>query len=556
MEYRTSNTRRWILRFTIFAITFLAFSRLTTCDFVFWDDQATIQDNPHLNPPSWNTIWFYWTTASEEKTMGLYVPVTYTVWTGLAALSHRSHCTAPNPVLFHTANVLLHSTTAVLVFELLMYLFDAAVPGALGALLFALHPVQVETVGWASGTKDLLCGMFSVASLLIYVRSMKANSRWQYYLGLVLFVLAILSKPTAVVVPLMAAVISTLLLKRSIWKTIYSLWPWIVLMIPFLILTQQVQPPAWHSPLPQWASVFVAADALAFYACKLVWPYHLTTDYSRTPQMVLASHQIYFTWVLPALCFVVLLWIRRRVRPAIAASLLFVLPLFPVLGFVQFDFQQYSTTADHYLYLPMLGPAVLMTWALIHFQNVRSIGLSWPAGAVLVIFAVMSIHQERIWKNTQSLFSYDLKLNPHSLRDTTGLGFLAGQQASELKRDGKTNQARELFDQSIAYYQQALSINPDLIGPMYNIAVNYRETGRRALGMAMVHRIIDTQPCLPKADQADPVTIAQLLEDFDDIPGEIDWLNKAQQRDPHNPRIAQRITNIRIRNNLRSRAAP
>ena len=160
MEHLASNTRRWMLRFAIFAITFLTFSRLTACDFVFWDDQATIQDNPRLNPPSWDTVWFYWTTASEEKTMGLYVPVTWTVWTGLASISHLISRGILNPSLFHATNVLLHSITALLVFELLMELFGALIPAVIGALLFALHPVQVETVGWASGTKDLLCGLF------------------------------------------------------------------------------------------------------------------------------------------------------------------------------------------------------------------------------------------------------------------------------------------------------------------------------------------------------------------------------------------------------------
>ena len=304
--------------------------------------------------------------------------------------------------------------------------------------------------------------------------------------------------------------------------------------------------------MPTWASAFVAADALAFYGCKLVWPYHLTTDYGRTPVAIAANHQIYFTWALPAFCLAVLLWFRKSAQPAIAAALLFVLPLAPVLGFVPFDFQQYSTTADHYLYLPMLGVAVLTTWALCSCKNVGSTTIYWLAGLVLAIFAVLSIHQERVWKNTQSLFSYDLQLNPRSLRDTTGLGFLAGQEASQLKRDGKIDQARQLFDRSTGYYEQTLFINPDLIGPMFNIAVNYRETGRRQLGLAMVHRIIDTQPRLPKADQADPLTIARLLEDFDDIPGEIDWLNKAQQLDPHNPRIAERLTKIKSRSSSRS----
>jgi len=284
--------RPTILRTLVFVLTFVTFARLISCDFTWWDDQETISENPKLNPPTWNAVRYYWTNAGEHETMALYVPMTYTVWSGLAVLAHRDHPDDQglmlNAWVFHAANVLIHACTAVIVFQLLLRLLGNDIAAALGALLFALHPVQVESVGWISGTKDLLCGLLSASALLMYVRSVQLKTddphqRWpsrrRYLLGLLFFILAMLSKPTAVMVPLMAAVIGIFLLDRPLKQTIISLIPWFVVMIPCLIWTQKFQPAPWASPLPVWARPAVAADAIAFYFYMLVYPIHLCIDY-------------------------------------------------------------------------------------------------------------------------------------------------------------------------------------------------------------------------------------------------------------------------------------
>jgi hypothetical protein len=558
------TARQYWLALAVFAVTFLCFARLCDCDFVLWDDDQTIFMNPRLNPPSLDHLEYYWTHAGEKETMGLYVPITYTVWSAVAEVSRMrpgedGHAEL-NPFLFHATNVLVHSITAALVFALLMKLSGAELPALLGALLFALHPVQVEPVGWTSGTKDLLCGMFSILALLLYVRQaqrqrdgLDKNRSWgvRFIPGTLALLFAVLSKPTAVMVPLMAGAISLLLLRRSLWKTVFSLLPWILLISPFLVLTQIIQPPARASDLPAWGHLFVAADAIAFYIGKILWPIRSCVDYGHTPRAILANHEIWFTWIVPALLVGLLLW-KRKSGPT-AAALLFVLPLVPVLGFVPFDFQQYSSTADHYLYLPMFAVALLATFTL------RRIHKQWVYGgatAVVAVLGLLSIRHEPVWQNSRTLFENDVRVNYRSLPGCTVLGYLAGKQAHELKARGRLTDAAAMFDESTGYYQRALERDPDMTEAMLNIVVNSRETGKRDLELAMIRRIVRAQDDFGPQQRESPETIAKLFDDAGDIQGEVDWLESARALDPQNPQIEKCLTLARKKLKPSTRMVP
>jgi hypothetical protein len=520
-----------ILRVAVLLITLLAFARLTTCSFTWWDDQETIHQNPKLNPPTLETLRYYWTTAGEKETMGLYVPVTYSVWAGLARIAHLQHPDGQgimlNAAVFHSANVLIHAITAVVVFELLLSLFSNGAAAFFGALLFSLHPVQVETVAWISGTKDLLCGLFSAASLLMFVRSIQLQQagatrlsfRSRYWFAVLLFVLAMLSKPTAVVVPMMALVIVVMVRKRPIAKTIFALSPWFVLMIPCLIWTQRVQPPPPADLFyvqPALRAV-VAVDALAFYFCKLLWPLRLCIDYGHTPSRIIQNHSIYFTWMIPLAVIILLLPGRRKNRIAIAAMLLFLLPLVPTLGLVPFEFQVISTTADHYLYLPMLGIAMLVCCLMLRFKNA-----SWLVAIVLIGLMVRDVFQEQTWQNSRTLFNHVLSINPASSAAMGGLGFLDGRDARRLVDAGQSTAAAPLFEQSISWYRRSLSLSPDPGPALLNLALNYQAIGRQDRWIDQTRQLQMLPP--------DPIALARRLVES----GALAWLDELLRRDPNN----------------------
>ena len=157
-------------------------------DFVRWDDDQTIRLNPALNPPTMESLAHAWT----REHMNLWVPVTYTVWMGLAWLSRviGSDAYAPlNPAVFHAASLAVHALTSAVVFLLLRRLRAGDVAAAIGAALFAAHPVQVEPVAWASGFKDVLCGLLTWVAVWQYVSAVQQDdatvriTRWDFEPG-------------------------------------------------------------------------------------------------------------------------------------------------------------------------------------------------------------------------------------------------------------------------------------------------------------------------------------------------------------------------------------
>src|SRR5688572_11177243 len=245
----------------IVVATLLALSPLTIADFTSLDDESTVARNPKLNPPTGEGLRYHWA----HPHMDLYVPVTYTAWWVLANLAWMSEPDATgiqfNPFVFHTANLLTHIAAALVAYALLVRLLAissareedstgrlaahrgkagastrTAAAACAGALLFALHPVQVKTVGWVSGLKDLLFGLLSLVALWQYVihgqvlssgdaedaaahdsaetGRVRSLALRHYAFASVALMLAMLSKPTAVVVPAIALVLDFLILRR------------------------------------------------------------------------------------------------------------------------------------------------------------------------------------------------------------------------------------------------------------------------------------------------------------------------------------------------------
>jgi tetratricopeptide (TPR) repeat protein len=350
--------------------------------------------------------------------MDLYVPVTYTAWWALAAVSGGSG--GLNPAVFHATNVALHAASAAVLFLLLQRLGAKPAAAFVGAAVFSLHPVQVESVGWVSGLKDVLCGLLSLASVWQYVKfatsELPREKRKHYAIAAAAFLLALLAKPTAVIVPAIAFVVDVLVVGRAARRSALALAPWLLPAIACLLWTRAVQPAHYAAALvPIPYRPLVAADALAFYLFKLVWPVRLAVDYGRTPEQVLSRGWLYYTWAAPAAVALLLLW-RRRDRWLLTGAALFVLGLAPVLGLVRFDFQLISTTADHYLYLPMAGVALAAAAAAGRVSLRTSAGKRFTvaAAAVLVALAGRSALQTRYWRDTVALFRHNLDVNRDS----------------------------------------------------------------------------------------------------------------------------------------------
>ena len=445
VEARERNVRRWkggaFACAAVVVVTVVTYWPVLGHDHVWWDDPENLFENPDFNPPTPRGLAKYWT----RDAWGLYVPALYTAWYPIARLAyHPAHTPALDARPFHAANLLVHLLSALAVYALLRDALRAGrgahLPALIGALLFAVHPVQVEPVAWISGMKDLLCGLFSTLALWLYIRHASVDAceprnaalrLLLYLLATVAFVLALLAKPVAVVVPVVAIVLDRGLLRRS-WPTVIAMMaPWIVLAIPVALVTRQVQPAVdVAATSPPQVRPLIAGDALAFYLRQVIAPEHLALDYGRAPDVVAQQPWRWLAWLVPV-ALAVLLWrLRARARPAVVGAMLFVIPLLPVLGFVPFSAQEYSTVADHYLYLPMVGVALLAAWGASRVSTRSALLIAVP---VLLTLATRSWFQTRQWRDTRALFTHNLTVNPRSWTSRVNLAadaLLRGDGAS------------------------------------------------------------------------------------------------------------------------------
>jgi cytochrome c-type biogenesis protein CcmH/NrfG len=526
------RSARRLLPLALVVVTAAAFWPVVTCDFVDWDDQMTVAGNGRMNPPSLENTLRYW----RAPTMDIYIPLTYTVWEALAAGAQLPQPDEGgfrlNPYVFHLANLTVHVLTVLAVYGLLKFLLVQPLAAAVGAMLFAVHPVQVESVAWVSGMKDLLCGLFSVLAVWQYVvwtrgeGSVVSDRSWRYAVATIAYVLAMLSKPTAMVVPLVAWVLDLTFNRRGVWRSVVTILPWVALAVPCMVVAKRVQPaPQSWAMSPVWARPLFAGDGLAFYLYKLVWPAKLGFDYGRTPKVVLGTARAYYTWVLPAVLGLALFLARRRVPAVAAGAAVFVAGLLPVLGLVPFDFQRYSNVADHYLYLPMLGVGLAAGWVV---GRLNRPGVFAASGVILLILAGRSWAQAHVWQNTRTLFAHDLTVNPDSY---TSLFRLAADDLAANRLEESIAEARaglavypdddqahhnlgmalaklDRIDQAIAEFREAIRVNPKALRP------------RRALGDALAYRgrydeaieayqgVLDRQP----SDQYARAAMQRVLE--------------------------------------------
>jgi hypothetical protein len=394
--------RKHVIVLLLAAATLLAFGRSLSNQFLTFDDEPLIYANPHLNPPDAAGLAWQWSNPY----WFMYTPVTSTAWWAIAQI-HGAH----DPFCFHAANLIVHFVAGWLCFLILRLLIQSDWAAAAGAVLFLVHPLQAEPVAWATGMKDLLSGCLALAAIWAYLRFLQSRRGLTYLLATWLFVLALLAKPSTVVVPLICMAIEVIWLGGSWRRAAAWLAPWAIPAVAIAVVAGRVQPAVGG---PIWTRPLVAGDALAFYLAKLVFPVNLGIDYGRTTEMVVQSHPL--NWLVPVAA-AVLIFIFRRNRAILAGATIFGLALLPVLGLKPFKFQLYSTVADRYVYLAMLGPA-LVAAALLKQRPKATL----VAVVILVLLAVKSMIQSTYWFDSETLYRHAIETNPTSLLAHNNLG--------------------------------------------------------------------------------------------------------------------------------------
>lgn len=406
-----------------------------------WDDDAYVTGNRTLvEPGGLGRIWL------EPGATPQYYPVVFTSFWIEQRLS------GADPFGYHLVNVLLHLLNALLLWRLLVRL---RIPGAfLAAALFAVHPVGVESVAWIAERKNVLSGMFYLATLLVWeridgfgVRSASARHRGLLALALLLFVLAVLSKSVTASLP---AVVLLLIY----WKRGRVRMDDVMPMLPFLLVAGMM---AWRTAWVEEQIVgigrfdldldvvdrlLIAGRAVWFYLGKLLLPVGLAFVYPRWPIDPSSPVQVAMPALLVVLALALFFSRRSLGRGPLVVLLFFVGTLVPALGFVDFFPMLYAYVADHFQYLASIGPLTLIA-AFVGQGLARLRGTALLLGRgvlalVLMLLMVLTWQRCQVMQSSESLFRDTLEKNP-----TAAMAYV--NLASAASRRGETSAALDLL---------------------------------------------------------------------------------------------------------------
>ncbi|HZS19000.1 MAG TPA: tetratricopeptide repeat protein [Candidatus Udaeobacter sp.] len=419
-----------------------------------WDDDVYITNNELLTAPDGlRRIWFSLDSPSQ------YFPLVYTTF----RIEHRLW--GLNPTGYHWVNLMLHVANALLVWLVLARL---KVPGAwLAGAIFALHPVQVESVAWITERKNVLMGFFFLLTLLAWIAFVDVRTKrsWLFYgLALILYVLALSAKTTACTLPAALFLILWLQGTRITWKRVLQIIPFLVLGIAMGLLAMwweryhQGTSRAVFTFLSPIERILVASRAVWFYLSKLFWPSNLTFIYPRWD--IAPTDLLNYMWLVAAVLACAAIYFLRRYlgRSAEVAAGFFVATLSPVLGFIMLYTFRYTFVADHYQYLACIGPIALVSAGLVNlgdrFKNGRTLIVS--AGLCLVaVLGTLTWRQAAMYGDVDTLWRTTLAKNPACWMAHNNLGialFGKGQ-----------------LDEAIAHYRTTLQMQPDFWDADYNL---------------------------------------------------------------------------------------
>jgi Tfp pilus assembly protein PilF len=450
----------------LFAAVLFTFSPALRNRFVDWDDQNEIYQNPDFNPVTLSKLAWNW----RHTRLTLYMPVTYAVWGGVAAVAPRDPTGVLQPAAFHALNLVLHCAASVAVLALLWRLGLGEGAALLGALVFAVHPLQTEAIVWASGMYTMLSSALCLAAILLYL----GFSRSAYGVATGTYALALLVKAAAVATPLMAAVLHWTSGRRSLPSAARRLWLWILLAAPLVVAARRFQDLSVVPAPPWWGRPIVALDALGWYLRKIALPVNLCPDYGRTPDWVMAHLGAAALSGGVAVVVIAAALAARRRAPWLAAGVgLLVAGTLPYAGLSTFDFQYVSTVADRYAYLGMAGVAVVAA-GIASRSRFAAVALL----LAIPVCATLSWRQATRWHDTVGLFDYTLAVNPRSLVSQNVLGYLAQQQGRPAEAERRYQAALQIWPADAAIHFNLGNLyraaRPDAAVQQYELAVRYQ----------------------------------------------------------------------------------
>ncbi|HOX56838.1 MAG TPA: tetratricopeptide repeat protein [Verrucomicrobiota bacterium] len=512
--------RDWRIMALLAAATVAVFWQVSRHEFVNFDDPAYVTYNSVVQQGlTWSGVkWAFGQLRGEA-----------TYWHPVTWLSHMLDCQffGMKPAGHHLSSLFLHTLNTVLLFLVLRRMTGRRAPSAVVAALFALHPLQVDSVAWVAERKNVLSTLFFLLTVWAYARytegrRMTAESRSQapgaslmdpargtraastilhpspasfYLLSLLFFALGLMSKPALVPLPFLLLLLDYWPLQRFQLSTLQRL---AVEKVPFLVLSAAS---SWvtirgHASLGALASadelplpfrLANAAVACALYVRKLVWPLDLSVFYlhpGRWPTWAVVGSGLLLLGVTA-----LVVWQARQRPYLIVGWLWFLGMLTPVIGLVQAHVQ---AMADRFAYLPVIGMFIMLVWAAADWTALRGrwlrgYGLTALAGLVLAGCVVVTCLQLRHWRNSVTLLQRAVRVEPANCIARVMLGNVLFE--------------RRQLDDALRQYEIALRLRPDYAEAGLRAGVTLTELGRPGDAIPHLQRAVQLAPAWPEAQR-------------------------------------------------------
>jgi protein O-mannosyl-transferase len=519
------QSSKWALM-ALALVVIIVYVRVFGAGFVEYDDDIHVYANPMLNPLSIESVGRFWQQAYQ----GLYIPLAYTILAGIALFAQvpaeivssigRAVTLSPGP--FHAASVGFHIVNTLLCYLLALRLTRKRTAALLCSLVFALHPLQVESVAWISELRGLSGGFFALAALNVFILSRQARdrtvavSRELLAASAILAMFSMLCKPTAVVLPVVALILDRIALGTSWRRSLVTALTGLACVLPFAFITRSVQTLYPAGASFWWQRPFVAGDALTFYLFKTILPINLGVEYGRTPHSVMSHGWSFLLWLIPVALLVVSFIYRRRRPIASLGSMIFVIFLLPTLGLVPFTFQVHSTVADRYAYLAMFGLGLVVA------DVVTAVGSNIAiraASAVLVVLAVLSFNQSGYWSDNAAFLQHTIDVNPDVAFAHNNIGSILLKQKRADEAIEHFNKALELeprnalaennlglalvqlgrLNEAEPHFRKAVELNPAYFKAYESLGAVYLQTNRPDAAVTSLKAALDIQPTEAKA---------------------------------------------------------
>ena len=489
---RSPAKQRLILSLLLVLATLALYNPVTRAPFLNLDDDLYVTENPDVRAGlTWHSVaWAFRTTTN-------------TNWHPITWLSHELDCQVfgLNPAGPHMVNVLLHAASAMLLFLMLANITGMLWRSLMVAALFALHPINVESVAWIAERKNVLSMLFFLLALAAYGWYARRPEVRRYLLVTVLYALGLMTKPQVITFPFALLLLDYWPLQRiaaddapagerSILSLLWEKIPWFALSAASALITMKAQSPARHEELPLWEHLANAALAYAKYVGKTFWPVNLAPLYPHPggsvgiPAAALSA--------LGILAVTVLVVIFRKRRYLFVGWFWFLGTMVPMIGLVQVGVQ---SMADRYAYIPLLGIFVIVCWGvpdllqswhlprasaetrLASSQSVASPSVVAVLSAVVLLGLGFTLHRQ------VSFWTDNLTLWRHTL-DITERNFIAEDNVgTALLVKGRT-------DEAIQYFRRAQAVRPADPVSALNIASYEQQHGNYQPALEGYQRVL------------------------------------------------------------------